>query len=61
MQVLDIASFTIFFVRSIEKRKDVYCMILSSVPIKHIKTVRESSAGYDFSVIAYRVTIISHY
>ena len=29
-------------------------MLLSNVPIKHIKTVRESSAGYDFSVIAYK-------
>lgn len=32
---------------------------LSSVPIKHIKTVRESSAGYDFSVIAYKISNIS--
>ena len=36
-------------------------MVLSSEPIKQIKTVRESSAGYDFSVIAYNATSISHY
>ena len=36
-------------------------MALSSVPIKHIKTANESSAGYDFSVIAYKSTIIYHH
>lgn len=36
-------------------------MVLSSVPIKLIKAARESSAGYDFSVIAYKATIISHH
>jgi len=36
-------------------------MVLSSVPIKLIKAARESSVGYDSSVIAYKATIISHH